>query len=794
MARFPVSAAPQPSPKSARPSGASAKVWFFRAFTAFVIPVLLLLLLEGGLRVVGFARPTGFFIPDDQPGFLRTNPDYVSLFLPGSFDLRPLNFHIAEKKPANTVRIVVLGESAAQGIPVPAFGFVPQLRAQLRARYPEKNIEVLNTGVVAINSHVVYQIARDAASLAPDLFVVYLGNNEVIGPYGPGCSYLSDLRPLWAIRLGAWVRTTGTGQLVAATMTKLAGLKKTPQEWGGMTMFMDHAVRGDDPRLEAVYRNFEANLRDIVRCASRAGAGTLLCTVVSNLKDCAPLLSLHRTDLSETDRVAWQRAFDAGKLAWKLGENAEAQAQLQEAWRIDPQYADTAYLLGSLELQAGNLPAARQYFFLAQQWDALRFRPVPRLNEIARAVTRENPQVTLADTARELGSDPASTGDIAGRELMLEHVHPDWEGNRRIARLMAEGVGRALFPAPPGSGPWLEAAGAAAAVGYTPAERFGLLQRISLITRNPPFTNQLTYAEDQARMAREMAAAEASRRDPAVLQRASETVRAAVAGDPGNPDLAKLAEELADDQGDLAGALEQVHRAQSLQPGNVALTTDETIKLARLGRFAEAERLLLVTAATCSPRDLDKMTPAIADFYTRTKRFADGRRWFEQAMVRHAESQPLRFYRGRLALAAGDLTTAESDDRAVLGAQPANEAALEALVALLHGQGRTKEMEEFCVHHAGLQPDNQANQFRVAQIHEARGQPAEAAQALRAATRSGPVPLPVRLRLANLFYSLKQQPEAFDQLATAWRLSLDEDDREVTASIRELIRRIRAEK
>ena len=67
----------------------------------------------------------------------------------------------------DALRIVVLGESATQGIPSPAFAFVPQLRALLRARYPDKAIEVINTGVVAINSHVVYQIARDAARLSP---------------------------------------------------------------------------------------------------------------------------------------------------------------------------------------------------------------------------------------------------------------------------------------------------------------------------------------------------------------------------------------------------------------------------------------------------------------------------------------------------------------------------------------------------------------------------------------------------------------------------------------------------
>ena len=792
MRRFPVSAAPPPSPNPARPSGA-AKLWFFRAVTALVIPALLLLLLEGGLRLAGFGRPTAFFIPDDQPGFLRTNPDYVSLFLPGGFDLRQLNYRLAEKKPANTVRIVVLGESAVEGIPVPMFAFAPQLRALLRARHPEKNIEVLNTGVVAINSHVVYQIARDAARYEPDLFVVYLGNNEVVGPYGPGCSYLSDLRPLGAIRLGVWLRSTRTGQLVATVMAKLADTKKPPQEWGGMAMFMDHAVRGDDPRLETVDRNFAANLRDIIRVATGANARTVVGTVVSNLKDSPPFLSLHRADLGPADRAAWSRAFDEGRLAWKLGENDAARARLEEAWRLDPQYAETVFMLGALELQAGRQPAARNSFLAAQRWDALRFRPSPRLNQIAREAARAQPGVVLVDTARELGSDPDSPGDIAGRELLFEHVHPDWAGNHRIARLLAEGVEQALFAGQPGTGAWLDSAATAAAVGYTPVERFGMLQRAALITRHAPFPNQLTYDEDQARNAREIAAAGAVRRDPAALRNAREAVRTAVKGDPGNSDLARLEVELADDLGDLAGALEQVRRAQTLQPANFALATDAAIKLARLGRFTEAEQLLFATAATCTARDLDKMTPALADFYTRTKRFAEGRRWFEQAMLGHPASQPLRFYRGRLAQGAGDLAVAESDYRAALAAKPDNETALEALVALLHGLGRTKDLEDLCVQYASLQPDNQANDFRAAQILETCNRPADAAQALLAATRSGPVPLPVQLRLANLLYGLQRRTEALDRLATAWRLARDENDREVMDSISELIRRLRAQ-
>ena len=56
----------------------------------------------------------------------------------------------------------------------------------LRRKYPGINFEVINTAMPAINSHVALEIAKDCAKHKGDLFLVYLGNNEVIGPYEAG--------------------------------------------------------------------------------------------------------------------------------------------------------------------------------------------------------------------------------------------------------------------------------------------------------------------------------------------------------------------------------------------------------------------------------------------------------------------------------------------------------------------------------------------------------------------------------------------------------------------------------
>lgn len=48
----------------------------------------------------------------------------------------------------------VLGESAAEGDPDPAFSFARILQVMLRERYPGVRIEVINVAFTAFNSHV----------------------------------------------------------------------------------------------------------------------------------------------------------------------------------------------------------------------------------------------------------------------------------------------------------------------------------------------------------------------------------------------------------------------------------------------------------------------------------------------------------------------------------------------------------------------------------------------------------------------------------------------------------------
>jgi tetratricopeptide (TPR) repeat protein len=746
-----------------------ASTLFPRFLLLVAAPVAFFCALEGALRVAGYGRPTELFIPDDLPGFYRTNPNFTAAFIPATFGIQPLNFRIRRHKEPGAIRVFVVGESAAQGMPDPDFGFAAQLGAELRARYPGRTLEVFNLGITAINSHVVYRAVRQAADFEPDLLVVYMGNNEVVGPYGPGCAYLSAAPPLWSIRASVWVRGTRTGELLTKLLGKLGPSAVLARDWRGMETFSNDSVRGDDPRLEAVYRNFSANLRDIVDLAGRAGIKTVLSTVVANLRDNAPFISLNRALLPPEDRKAWKTAFDAGTIAWDLGDARSASFGYQEAARIDPEFAETHFRLGRLAEELGDPAVARGHYLDAVHWDALRFRPDARLNGIIRRVAREaGDSVVLVDAAREMGSDPESTGPPAGRGILFDHVHFNWEGNFRMGRLLADACARQLFGANAGEGGGLDAAGCAAALGYSPDARLRMLQVMVQLTLRPPFTNQSTFTEDQAILKKEVELANAELAAPGAKSADLAAVEKALQLDPGNGPLAMRLGTMESDAGNPDRALPLLERAEALEPRSADLSRRKAQVLVRLGRYDEAEALLVGSL------DLDKdyfvAGGALVDLWGTTRQFEKGKEFFGRELARSPANPYLRLEYAKLLVRAGDDEGAEREARRIWDADPASRpamAALEMLVHLLEQEHRNEAADALSLEARPHQPDDYFNNERLVRIYAAQDDPGSAADSLRALGVSGPFDAAQHLDLAHRLADLSRGPEMLDELAHA---------------------------
>jgi tetratricopeptide (TPR) repeat protein len=477
------------------------RMWLFRLTLMILAPALFLGLLEAGLRLGGYGYPTTFFLGPDANGTYRDNPQYGWRFFPPAIARRPSPC-LVSAKPAGTIRILILGSSAAKGVPETSVGFGRILEVLLRDRYPDVKFEVVNAAMTAINSHVVLQIARDCAAQQPDLFVVYMGNNEVVGPFGPGTIFQQWSQSLKFIRASIWVRTTRIGQLLNAVVQRARTKNETPASWQGMEMFLGNQVAADDPRLESVYGSFRQNLLDICGVGRRAGAAVVLSTVAVNLRDCPPFASQHRGDLSPEQLAKWESAYRAGVDLEAKGRCGDALKEYERAAQIDDRFAELQYRLGRCLAELGHPVEARDRFVLARDLDVLRFRADSRINAAIRAVAAEEETLGVcgADAEKTLADSNLAHDGIAGNELFYEHVHLTFDGNYLLARAVMQQVEKALpqLASSRKTAVILSRKQCAEYLALTPWDEYQMARQILEMTSRPPFTGQLEHSARQA--------------------------------------------------------------------------------------------------------------------------------------------------------------------------------------------------------------------------------------------------------------------------------------------------------
>jgi len=418
-------------------------------------------------------------------------------FFPPSLVRTPDPIAIPVSKPSGTIRVFVLGSSAAKGDPAPAYGFSRILDVMLGERYPGRRFEVVNTAMTAINSNVVLPIARNCARLQPDIFVVYTGNNEVIGPFGAGTILTPHIRSLWAIRASVAVRGTRIGQLLDSGLQRVTGGRAVPKGWGGMAMFLNSQVRQDDPRMQAVYAHYRGNLEDICKAGLRAGAGVVLCTLPVNLRECAPFASAHRPGLGAQQLAAWNALCDQGAKAEAAHAYADALHSYQRAEAIDGTYAELQYRIARCLFALGDYPHARERYARALDLDTLRFRADTRINATVRQVASlmAAQGVRLADGQKAV--EAASLHGIPGHDLLYEHVHLNFHGNYVFARAVLSQVDQLLAskglhprrPAPTETE-------CAQQLAFTAWDQYGVAKAVLDRLGLAPFTNQLDHEQD----------------------------------------------------------------------------------------------------------------------------------------------------------------------------------------------------------------------------------------------------------------------------------------------------------
>ncbi len=561
---------PRRNPRDGPPITLSAgRKWLFRFIAVAVVPLLLLGGLEMALRLAGYGYPTGFFkeIRVNGRDYLIQNRDFSLRFFPPSLARWPEPFIFPAVKPPNTVRIFIFGESAAMGDPQPAYAASRYLEVLLRDRFTGEKFEVINLGITAINSNVILPIARDCAKAGGDFWIIYMGNNEMVGPFGAATVFGAQAPPWWMVRLKLDFQKSRVGQLLMAIVGKLTGESKSYPPWGGMEMFLDNHIAPDDPRKDTVYRNFATNLRDVVEAGVDSGAKVILNTVSVNLKDCPPFASFGNTNLSVADRQQFDRIFSEAKALQSRSNYVAAAESFIQAIKLNPQYAEAHFRLGQCELAMTNSAAPRE-FQLACDDDALPFRADTRINLVIRQVAGQHTgnRLVLCDAEKDMAQ--ADAAHVAGDETFFEHVHFNFDGNYRLGKIWAEQVGQILAAAGnlPATTNWADQATCDRALGLSIWNRQFVLESVIRRLGVPPLSTQFNNAERLEKLRAEELSLRRLEAQPGAVERVREEFATAIKNAPTDGLLYQGLANFLEAVNDPRGAIAAYRRLRDLVP------------------------------------------------------------------------------------------------------------------------------------------------------------------------------------------------------------------------------------
>jgi tetratricopeptide (TPR) repeat protein len=477
------------------PVGKQREKWYRLAMV--LVPLLFFVAAELVLRWVNYGGDLRLFnetLVNGAP-FYIINPDVTRRYF-RTIQVRAgmASDVFAKEKAPTTFRIFCLGESSTLGYPYFYNGAFPSMiKDRLETLWPEKNFEVVNLGVTAVNSYTVADFSQELTAYKPDAILVYCGHNEFYGALGVGSTeslgrnrglvkaYLAmeEWRLFRLLRDGV----NGIKELISSSSNR--GREATVME--GMVRSQEIEYGSDAYR--AAVSNFQANMEEIAQIGARNNVPVVFGTLVSNLGGLEPFVSSYNANTQETQKKALGESYANAMQAFEHGRYDEARSVLDSAIRIDSMPARLHFILGRVEEQAGHTEATVRQFKLARDLDALRFRAPSEFNSILHSVALRT-RAHVAEVEQLI--EAKSKYGIIGNQFLLEHVHMNVDGYSLTAKAFVQAMAEDDIVAPRQQWRWDRDKSDAryrAEVGVTPLDSVMAAIRLWVLMQSWPFTN-----------------------------------------------------------------------------------------------------------------------------------------------------------------------------------------------------------------------------------------------------------------------------------------------------------------
>ncbi len=399
-------------------------LWF--KLIAMALPVAVLILFEVILRVAGYGSDLRLFCTDQTGKYYYLNPQIGKRYFTQETNATNGNMDFFRKEKApGTFRIFVLGSSTALGFPYMYNGAFPQMmKYQLQQYYPDLEVEMINLSLTAINSCAILDIAKEIPDYQPDAVLIYAGQNEYHGTLGIASSSKFGNNPFFK---QVFIQSKKLRFMQLIYKAIYSSGKKTSSTDLHLTLMERLAAGQKIPFNSKEYKlgitQFKQNLNSILDVFSSCKIPVFIGTLVTNKRGIHPFVS----DISKPEVAReWNKYYEDGKLALEKKDTLEAFRLLSSANKLDSTYAECQFKLAEISFARKDYQSARIFYTNAKELDQLRFRAPEIFNQIIKKAASGRPNVYLTDVSAAF--DSASSHQIVGDELLLEHVHPNLNG------------------------------------------------------------------------------------------------------------------------------------------------------------------------------------------------------------------------------------------------------------------------------------------------------------------------------------------------------------------------------
>jgi tetratricopeptide (TPR) repeat protein len=403
--------------------------------------LILITVLEIALRLFFPDPAPRLFIPSDrEKRFYTTNPYFLKReYKKASFEM---------PKPQGVVRIFCLGGSTTAG-------YFPDLMGKmLIILSPDRRFEVVNCGRHSLGIANVAERLDELAAFDPDVFVLYSGHNEFMINNLAHARESAERPFFMALRRGleklhiyrSWRRlilrsksseSASVFYTLPLQIHRMDALPRTP-------LFTE-----DDYRI--VVAHYRRQLERIIAFSRKRGITLLASSLVCNLRDFNPSVSILSCPLDEHAEEKWRQAYSEGKSLYESGDFDAALARLSDAEALCDTFADLHFVKGKIFEARHDDRAALEAFEKAKDLDGVPFRAISAINGVLTDTCRRE-KVPLFDAPASLRK--RSPGGLVGHNLIVDNVHPSPEGAFLIALGFCEMLEQAFREELPGGFRW----------------------------------------------------------------------------------------------------------------------------------------------------------------------------------------------------------------------------------------------------------------------------------------------------------------------------------------------------